>query len=491
MNTAFNEALSRHIAKLSAEERTSFQNAHPQISAEELLARVKDFDKKHSQTAARRCFTKSERFLRVLDSLMRGVVIAIQCHPEISSIIVGGARLVLDLSLKFVEFFSRLTDMLDRLSDHLEHLQKFAESTDKLIHNSVADCYGDVLGFYQEACNTFQKKKRRLGASLSTRRFLRNSWEPFQKNFGQIDDSLKNHLLALQLSSQAVIHERVEKIGTLTIPDKRKGFLAWISQYDFNETRADILRRRCPGTGDWLCQHDDFQRWSSSHDSAVLWCYGPPGVGKTMLTSVVIEGLKMKPSTTSPYGLTCAYFSYKNLDRQHPSKIMAALLKQLAQQVTHIPQQLLIWQSDHERNDTSPLYDEIIQKFMVIAREFDRVYIILDGLDEVEAEKREDILDFVWTAKSELPCAKSFIASRAEPDIALAFKSSTGTIQIPIRAANVHDDIAQYINIRLDELLKPVTGDGRIKGQLRIQDPAEGENISGTHQPCKWNVPLG
>lgn len=167
-----------------------------------------------------------------------------------------------------------------------------------------------------------------------------------------------------------------------------------------------------------------------------------------MLTSIVIEELKAKLSTTNHRALTCAYFSYKNLDRQHPSKVIAALLKQLAQQASDIPQQILTWQSSHERNDTSPLYDEIVENFMILARQFDRVFIILDGLDEVDAERREEILDFVWKAKSELQCAKLFIASKGEPDIDKTFQPSTGAIQIPVRAANVEDDITQYINLQ-------------------------------------------
>ena len=109
---------------------------------------------------------------------------------------------------------------------------------------------------------------------------------------------------------------------------------------------------------------------------------------------------------------------------------------------------------------------------MILARQFDRVFIILDGLDEVDAERREETLDFVWKAKSELQCAKLFIASRGEPDIAKTFQPSTGAIQIPVRAANVENDITQYINLQLDQLLKPAKGNTRPKGQLRIQNPA-------------------
>ena len=241
MKAAFNEALSRHIGKLSVEERTSFQDTHQRIKPDDLLAKVRDFNNKHPRTTARSWFTKSERFLKGLDSLMHGVVIAIQCHPEVSSIIVGGARLVLDLSLKYVEFFSSFTDMLDRLSDHLGHLQRFAESADKLVRAILADCYGDILRFYQQACNTFQKKTSRFQASFSQRLFFRTYWEPFQKSFGQIDDSFRNHLRALQLSSQAVIHERIERTGVPVIIDQRTQFLTWISEYDFSEARIDIL----------------------------------------------------------------------------------------------------------------------------------------------------------------------------------------------------------------------------------------------------------
>jgi hypothetical protein len=50
--------------------------------------------------------------LRLLDRLMDGVAIGIQANPDVSAIIVGGVRVVIDLVISFVEFFGRLTDML-------------------------------------------------------------------------------------------------------------------------------------------------------------------------------------------------------------------------------------------------------------------------------------------------------------------------------------------------------------------------------------------
>lgn len=90
--------------------------------------------------------------LQALNQFMGGVAIATQCNPEISSLVIGGLRLILDvglvgysawhyhslpvlhrcqLGMKFVMFFDKLTDMIEDLFAYLEPLSEYARRSDK------------------------------------------------------------------------------------------------------------------------------------------------------------------------------------------------------------------------------------------------------------------------------------------------------------------------------------------------------------------------
>jgi hypothetical protein len=97
-NAALEVALQRHLEKLDQAERVAFEKASQDISVEELLANVKEFDNAYNRKATcRRCTEPVGRFLRIIEQFMNGVAIGIQSYPEISSIVVGAVRLVIDV----------------------------------------------------------------------------------------------------------------------------------------------------------------------------------------------------------------------------------------------------------------------------------------------------------------------------------------------------------------------------------------------------------
>ena len=98
-NEAFQAALKKHLDKLDPVEKDAFEAANRDTSQTELLAKVKRFDEDHSRhSSSRRCFGPLTKFFQVLDQFMGGVAIAIQSNPEISSLVVGGVRFVIDVS---------------------------------------------------------------------------------------------------------------------------------------------------------------------------------------------------------------------------------------------------------------------------------------------------------------------------------------------------------------------------------------------------------
>ena len=75
---------------------------------------------------------------------------------------VGGARLVLDMAMKFAKFFKRLTEMIDRLSDHLGYLVEFVKTVDEaLVQTTTTSVYRSLMMFFREVHLVFVAKSCR------------------------------------------------------------------------------------------------------------------------------------------------------------------------------------------------------------------------------------------------------------------------------------------------------------------------------------------
>jgi len=71
-----------------------------------------------------------------------------------------------------------------------------------------------------------------------------------------------------------------------TIADDRSQLLNWLSPLEPSLRHQDVRERRVGHIGEWLIQSEEFRRWrglSGEGDSAVLFCRGGPGVGKTFI----------------------------------------------------------------------------------------------------------------------------------------------------------------------------------------------------------------
>lgn len=117
-NWALKTAIERHIQQLPEAEKDAFRKAGTAITEDNLLSRVEDWDEAHKRESSFRPRAPAlSKFLTFLERFMGGVAIGAQSNPDISSIVVGAVRVVIDLAVQFVTFFEKLTDMLGRFED--------------------------------------------------------------------------------------------------------------------------------------------------------------------------------------------------------------------------------------------------------------------------------------------------------------------------------------------------------------------------------------
>jgi hypothetical protein len=214
---------------------------------------------------------------------MGGVTIGIQANPDLSAIIVGGVRVVIDLAISFVEFFGKLTGMLFQFEDYLPSLAQLARSCpdSSLVQQALVGTYADIIDFCQQARTIFLDGDGKENRQTSARLFLRQQWEPFESGFGSIKTNMQHHVEVLRLACEAeLLSGQAEQLSATRMAEVRQGrkekeeLLNWISLLDFEEVHDNIYKKKHAGTGEWLLQTSQFSAWDNSQSSTLLWCYG-------------------------------------------------------------------------------------------------------------------------------------------------------------------------------------------------------------------------
>jgi len=175
----------------------------------------------------------------------------------------------------------------------------------------------------------------------------------------------------------------------------------------------------------------------------------------------VHKHITIKHDSNGKVGVAYVYFN-DSLESLPPSRVVSTFIKQLCWE-REIPQYLFDFYHAYDRDARTPSFDKYKENFFRLVKCFDRVFIIIDALDEcMQDEEREilnrrRIMNFIFELTDDLkddpPCVKVFVTSRRETDIADAFAlHQTSTIQI--EAKNVAGDINAYVNQHVEDLVK-------------------------------------
>jgi Cdc6-like AAA superfamily ATPase len=181
----------------------------------------------------------------------------------------------------------------------------------------------------------------------------------------------------------AQIHSRQTRQEDVTILD-------WLTPVDYGLQQSENISTREQGTGHWLIETEEFQTWLSTKGQS-LFCRGIPGVGKTILTSIVVDHLISNFRHNSTIGIAYVYCNFRRVDDQTTQQLFASLLKQIAASLPDLPMELKSLYTNHQQGRTRPSSQEILSALNSVAAKLSRVFVIIDALDET-GNAREDFL---------------------------------------------------------------------------------------------------
>lgn len=478
-NAAFDAALEEFKTRLTDEERSAFCKANTRISPEQLFEHVAKLDAMDRKTKPRKAMEDVSRFLHLLDQLVRGVSIGIQASPEISSLVIGGAKLIIDMAMNFVGFFQQLTSMINDLSGHLGHLEEFSRHKDNhLIMESAKHVYGGLLEFYHDAYRVFRDKKGQARSHLHLRSGIQAQWKPFEEGFGRIKSEIEEHLRKLQLSTNVATYSTVVNVESRVKKEledrERNEILQWLSNKDFDLHQELMLDKRCSGTGDWLLEDERFKDWlSGAGKSRLLWCNGGAGTGKSVICSVVVDHIQRRLEQESPNSrLVYAYFDFQHRENSQTRAIVGSLAKNLVGSQRVLPEIVFQTFRDHKAQDKRPNLQATIGFFCEVARDLSELFVVIDALDECNDEDRKLFLgSFIDHVFHDIPHARVLVTSRPEASIT-DYLHSLSACEIKIGGKKTREDISKYIRGQIVMSKSPVSGlQGGLRRTVRVKNP--------------------
>ena len=216
--------------------------------------------------------------------------------------------------------------------------------------------------------------------------------------------------------------------------------------------------KRIAGTCAWILTQDQYTSWLFGESSQLLWLSGAPGIGKTMISSFLVEELTRLAERSSQVMLAYYFCDDKDEKRRTATSILRGLLLQLLRQRPSL--------FKHIQSDFSLSGDSLFTNFDALWKIFDcilkdpeagEVYCLIDALDECEKESRGQFLtkltELFCSQQSKKTTFKFILTSRRESDIVELLSASSPAIRnIQVDSGKVKSDLSRFIDNKVNEL---------------------------------------
>ncbi|KAN0114628.1 Ankyrin repeat-containing domain protein [Hyaloscypha variabilis] len=360
---------------------------------------------------------------------------------------------------------------LDKVNEHTESEKVFQDRTSSLLSIEDAEEYRDVLTRLQVK---LLKQASQTGLSLKLRNF---AWPFSEEKTRNMVDTLRRHIgiftQALTIDTVFITSEILKEVRTLGQGQREKRsteVLDWLSTLDMAAKQQDVLTRRYESTGKWFLENEMFLNWIGDDSAPILWCPGDPGVGKTVVTSIVVDHMS-KYCLGSDAGLAYFYCDYQDQSIQTAVSLLANLIRQFVQSMKSIFKPLEELYESLEARRSKPAMPDLESLLHSVCQSYGTTYIIIDALDECRPDQRKILLPALRRLNN--ASVKVFVTSRQHAqDIERALQ---GQPRIEIRATE--HDLRDYVASQVEQdedLMDLLTDDLREKMISSISSGAGG-----------------
>ena len=231
-------------------------------------------------------------------------------------------------------------------------------------------------------------------------------------------------------------------LQAMTRDERNIQILQWLAAPDpsSNHNKASQTKQR--NTGRWLLESPIYINWKIQR-SSLLWLYGIPGCGKTVLCSTVVDDIAATCQASGRNLLAYYYFDFNEGKKQTCEGLLRSLVTQLFRQCPKDSEIMESLFTDCGEGQREPTCMSLVQALRELSGNFGDIFLILDALDEcIEIPAVISIIEEFqgWPNNS----LHILVTSRKEVSIEKVFRS-LATDQIQIQNFLVDADISLLV----------------------------------------------
>ncbi|KAI0967611.1 hypothetical protein F4678DRAFT_238252 [Xylaria arbuscula] len=254
-------------------------------------------------------------------------------------------------------------------------------------------------------------------------------------------------------------------------------FLFWLAPLLYDQYHGDYFSRRLPGTLELFLSSTRYTDWVQGevgvNRSTLL--IGESGVGKTILVSAITDDLRKRFSEKADVGIAYLYCTRQNRGLQKTSDLCLGITAQLSAQCltkkrSHmaggLPNKVDHLYRMKNWSRIRPTEDEVWQSLKSAVSVFEKTFIVVDGIDEMEEKSRREILKKLRVLMRIFVGIRMLISSRVRDGIVEIFegeKEGIGTVEIWAQEG----DLMTYIDGELDQFPQFLHDDQHLRMELK------------------------
>lgn len=238
----------------------------------------------------------------------------------------------------------------------------------------------------------------------------------------------------------------LKSANTKAEEEETRAFGLWLHPVEVDDDLGALSIRRMQGSCNWILQDrnlaDFIDGGMSAKRASICWISGPPGSGKSYLSSFLVEHLQQTRNV--------GYFFCRTDDQNKRSavSIIRTWAWQLFSALDQTPKDIL---SDFSKGATASK-TKLTECFLKLVKTCPDALMILDGLDECSTKDQGEILTFFQILGQ---AAKMIVVSRDEHQIRSGVRKACGRNQpyhILISPSDTRRSIERLIVKRISDL---------------------------------------
>ncbi|KAF8544651.1 hypothetical protein BDD12DRAFT_906355 [Trichophaea hybrida] len=248
-----------------------------------------------------------------------------------------------------------------------------------------------------------------------------------------VDNITESNAAAIKIQNLQKSQEYTDCLKSLK-PSENEGY------------RDELLLRRHENTCTWILDDRHYRTWAKKDNQAILWIFGDPGCGKSVLSSFLTK--KITQGKTNQHCMAYFFCDDKDEKSRTAHAILLNLVAQLLNQVPGVIAHFLAefdYTMNKEKTSWSIGMLWRVLKQIINDTHLVQIYILIDALDECEEGSRTKLLNQLQTlfpSPTTTRPIKIIITSRPHIPVALHL---TDVIKLPLAGENLNCDIKAFV----------------------------------------------